>query len=509
MRKTKKWVVLLLTAVMTLTVFSGCGETEEEKNSVSQDNQEQQNKEVVEENNDEENPYAEHVILRIFMPTKQTPDDEAVAEYINNLPQVQALNVSIEIVKQAGGYSEHKEKIPLLLATSEQMDIGFDDSSDFANRMVDGVYYDISEFLAEDEEFYDMLSEVFWTGVSYEGGIYGVPTNKEVAGEWAVYTESGFLEKYGIDPSSITDFQDLEQVMEACVEDERCPLLVRNYLRIIQFGLTDDYDFIDGRYYAAIKSDEGKTVINPFETEEFAELVNTMYEWNQKGYIDQNILTAESDEEQQAGRIGGIWGKKYAYGANLNKDEWETDGVLLSVAKAKITNEDVRGAIYGIYEKCENPERAYEFLKLWNTDSEVKNALYLGIPDVHYTVVDGQAQLVENKKELYDAENWTTGNNKICTPTATDMTDWESSDAFDAVADKNCDLGIVIDTQITETQQANVNAVMAEYLPGLMFGFKDPESGIAELNTQLKAAGIDEIIADFQTQYDAFLSSGN
>ena len=84
---------------------------------------------------------------------------------------------------------------------------------------------------------------------------------------------------------------------------------------------------------------------------------------------------------------------------------------------------------------------------------------------------------------------------------------WEQYEAFNASASEAVDLGLFVDTENISDKISVINTVMAEYLPPLVFGLVDPESGIAELNEQLKAAGMDEVIAEFQAQFDAFLAN--
>ena len=492
----------MLAGCMVLTALAGCGKEKapDDKNPGTSNEQGDAASED------------EHVTLRIFMVDAATPDDEAVEEYINGLPQVKALNVSVDIVKQAGGWSEYFEKLPLLLSTDEQMDIGFDNSATFAGRIVQGAYRDISGYLAEDEAFYKAIPETLWTGMKYQGGIYGVPTYKEIAEQWVFFAEPSMLEKYNIDPASITDFQDLEKVLEACKADGRTGLtiLARNYNQVLKLGLLDDYDFVNGLLYAAIKHDEGKTVVNPFETEEFAELINTMYDWNQKGYVDPDTLTiTENAEWLEGGLKYGVPAKSFSPLSDLNPHEgWEANEVLYVAGQPKVTNDSARGSVFGVFKKCKNPERAYEFLKLWNTDQQVKDAFYLGVPDKHYTLVDGKAQTVENRMSLYAGQNWTTGNNLISTLLVSEPDDkWDQFEAWNQTAYAACDLGLCLNTDKISGQQATINAVMAEYLPPLLFGFVEPEKGIKQLNEQLKAAGLDEVIEEIQTQYTEFLGT--
>ncbi|MBO5068759.1 MAG: ABC transporter substrate-binding protein, partial [Roseburia sp.] len=184
------------------------------------------------------------------------------------------------------------------------------------------------------------------------------------------------------------------------------------------------------------------------------------------------------------------------------------EGILqiVEMSTPVVTNTAARGSIFGIYEKCENPDKAYEFLKLWNTDPEVKNAILYGIPDVHYTLVDGQVQyVIEDNMAVYNAGNWCTGNVIISYTTVNEPKDkYERYDAFNSQAVAAADLGINYDYSAIEAKVTTCNAVLQEYLPPLLYGFVEPESGLAQLQEQLVAAGINEVIEELNAQYQAF-----
>ena len=58
------------------------------------------------------------------------------------------------------------------------------------------------------------------------------------------------------------------------------------------------------------------------------------------------------------------------------------------------------------------------------------------------------------------------------------------------------------------TQVAAVSNVVDQYLKVLTFGDVDPDEFYPQFLDALKVAGIDDIIADYQTQADAWLAAG-
>lgn len=66
----------------------------------------------------------------------------------------------------------------------------------------------------------------------------------------------------------------------------------------------------------------------------------------------------------------------------------------------------------------------------------------------------------------------------------------------------------VFDNSKVKTEIANVGNVMLRYAIPLEYGvIKDIDKGLADLNKQLKSAGIDKIQTELQAQIDAFLAN--
>ncbi|MNO02822.1 hypothetical protein D3C81_2233440 [compost metagenome] len=65
----------------------------------------------------------------------------------------------------------------------------------------------------------------------------------------------------------------------------------------------------------------------------------------------------------------------------------------------------------------------------------------------------------------------------------------------------------MFDNSKVKTEVANVGNVMLQYGIPLEYGsVKDVDKGLATLQKQVKAAGIDKIIAEVQRQIDEFLA---
>ena len=68
-------------------------------------------------------------------------------------------------------------------------------------------------------------------------------------------------------------------------------------------------------------------------------------------------------------------------------------------------------------------------------------------------------------------------------------------------------MGFVFDSAPVYDQMAVCTTVVAEYRDALLYGLGDVDSYLEKFNGKLKSAGIDEIIAEEQKQFDAWLSA--
>ncbi len=513
----KKLLALTLAAVMALSV-AGCGGSEGAGNQENSKESSTEQKSEAKESQKEE-PAAEEsgqsgqqasgeasgepVTLRIWFQEVVLGDEGKISDYINELPQVKALNVKIEICK----WNWDRSNLPLQIAGDEQMDIGWDGGSDFINRVNMDAYTDISEYLEKDPEFYNAIPEALWAGTTLNGGIYGVPTYKELGEQWALLVDKNVLEKTGIDAAFIHSMADAEPLLKAMQEQSLGAMYIANYQEFLKLGMFDAYDFTP--YYLGVinRSDTAK-VENLYETQKFADYVKLMYDWNQKGYIPEEALTDNVNWVNSQQELYGNYCLRYcSYAPYTEKNNVDYDLEPIFLEQPVVTNDATRGSIFGIYKKCKNPEKAYQFLKLWNTDPEIKNAITWGIPDVHYRLVDGQLEDL-NKESSYVCMNWASGNVMLSYTTVSEPKDkYEQYEKWNQSAIPAADLGIVYNFDEVSDKVTNCTAVLEEYLMPLILGFVEPESGIFQLQQKLKDAGIDDVIAVQDAQYQDFLKN--
>ena len=452
----------------------------------------------------------ETVALRMFCIGDRGSDVKMVSDAVSEYT-IDKINVSVELVFY--GWSDYTSTIPRLLAADEVMDVGFDAGwMDYVNRSRAGAYYDITDELDTVPELYTTVGDVMWNGSKVDGRIYGVPTKKEYATQWAVLVEEEFIKNNNVDISGIKNLKDCEVILEALHQDpERAGFMINlSRSNAVMLHNLENYFYgssFDPSYVSVMRIGEEGTFINYYETPEFKEHCEMLFDWYKKGYIDQSVATIENYDKYTIDSHN--WGMStIGYSPLTDVAQSMVYGktiIPITITPIMLRDLGVVGSINCIYNKSKNHEKSLEFLQLLNTDPIVKNLVTYGIEGVHYDLIDGKARTVPNLTEKYNASNWTTGNMYISY-----LVDGDADNKYDLYDQFNADalispmVGFQPITDSIDDKIAALNGVCAEYVPLLMMGALDPDEYIPTLVDALRAAGSDDVIAEMQRQYDEF-----
>jgi len=245
-------------------------------------------------------------------------------------------------------------------------------------------------------------------------------------------------------------------------------------------------------------TDNTCTVVNQYASDDYKKLINTVYDWREKGYIDDGASNYDLTPDSS-------W-----------KPGYLTDN-LLRLSDAHYFTSYVVGTMNAISSTSENPARAMKFIELLRTDEEVHNILQFGVEDVHYLKdLDNPNRIAEFiTGSGYDNKNfgWGLGCEFISYLIPGQEDDqWEQVKAINQNTPLTQLIGFNFDSTSVKQKIADCKAVVSEYVlafESAQYKPADKDAKYQEFLNRLKAAGSDEIIAEKQRQLNAFLAEKN
>jgi putative aldouronate transport system substrate-binding protein len=195
-------------------------------------------------------------------------------------------------------------------------------------------------------------------------------------------------------------------------------------------------------------------------------------------------------------------------------NEWNGKEILVAPIQEKTvrTTGSVLGSLQSVCSVSKHPVEAVKFIEEMNKNVDLVNLLEYGIEGKHWVWVD-KANKVIGYPEGVDANNvgyviaghGSFGDKRLVyltTPEDIGVLDKDAADAAQAIVSPI--LGFVPDLSPIQNEMAQLASAAKQYCDPVDKGLVDVEPGLAECQNQLKAAGIDTIVAELQKQIDAW-----
>ncbi|MGL4655019.1 MAG: ABC transporter substrate-binding protein [Sarcina sp.] len=477
MMKFKKIMALAITGIIGTSMLAGCGggsEATTDKNGIT--------------------------TLKWYTIGQEPKDlDMVVAEANKYLEKEIGVNIDMNFID----YGDYTQKLGVMINTGEQFDLAFTCSwaGDYLGNARKGAFLELDQYL--DNQGKDMKAAIdqrFWDGAKVDGKTYAVPNQKEIstAPMW-VFTKE-YVDKYNIPYQDLKTLEDLEPWLEKIKQAE--PNVVPLYITK-GFSAPQYFDQLVEPIGVEYGQD-GFKIQNMFETQKMKDTLNTLSRYYQKGYINKDAATAQDDKTVKRLVTKGD-GQPYA--EVLWSKDLKYDVVATQMMDSYITNASTTGSMIGVSRNSKNPEKAVEFLNLLNTDPYIRNLINYGIEGTHYTKVEGSENQIKttDKAKDYSIGYYTVGNLFITDVLHNEpATKWDEFKKFNDAAKDSPALGFKFDTSKVSNQIAAVNNVLEEFKSTLYSGSLNNVEYVEKLNSKLKEQGIDQIIAEMQTQIDAW-----
>ncbi|WP_310550631.1 ABC transporter substrate-binding protein [Paenibacillus glufosinatiresistens] len=422
-------------------------------------------------------------------------------------------------------WSDWAQKYPLKLAANEDFDLIYSANwAGYNDQALKGGFLELTEDMLKKYTPQTLASmpEVSWGQAKVQGKLYMVPQNRGESVEKLILYREDLRKKYNLpeinSPEAYANYLKTIAEKEKGVTPftpetgdwkfhnlDRVLLLQQNEWNMLSFDLP-----------IAFKMDDpaGK-IFNVYETPEFKDLVNYYKDLSDHNAWSKSALNSKLDHQQEfrEGKTASITHNLGTLGSLIT--DMREKKTPYELALADVTPDKKKSVAistqngFSIHATSSNPERALMAIDLLQNDKELHDLVMYGISGVHYNAVgDNKYTNAEKNANYTGFSNWgfnspLNRDNATFPEEANALTaKWESGVYHYPLET------FVFDNSSVKTEVANVGNVMLRYGIPLEYGMvKDVDKGLAELQKQAKAAGLDKIIAEVQRQIDEFLAA--
>ena len=494
----KRFLAMLITAAMVLGMMAQCA-------VVSAD----------------DSGDVDELVLEFLYFGMEDPDLQEVVDAINEIT-VPKIGAKISII--TANWAEMATKPALWQASGEQVDILITGGMCTPQQLAaQGLLQPLDDLLAENPTLTEIAGNLT-DALKYDGQIYSYPFDLYAGAGSGFFYDKAEAERIGVEfPESVECEADLEPYLAQVAESDsdEYPIsfgdgvIVYHTYGINQDNLGDNYT----SYGVIMDPDNSSTVVDWFETDEYKEMVELHHDWFEKGYALPDSLSngyTIYDSLNQGTIFGFISSDGAAVGLPFYIQQAGKDLGMVRINENTIRSSDMTVNCWGISATCEHPEKVMAFWELVYTDPDFMNLINYGIEGKHYQVIEG-TRLIEYPEGVtfmnagYGSA-WCSGSMGDRSKMYARADSWteERLEGIDAYREPQAKvsryIGFCYNNANVSTESAAVMAVIQQYAMTLNCGVVDPDEVLPEFIESLKAAGMDNIIADTQAQVDAYLA---
>ncbi|MBP1963036.1 ABC transporter substrate-binding protein [Paenibacillus aceris] len=490
-----------LSSIVALTVMvSACGSENGAESSKKQD----------------EKKTEAPVELTVAFPVKGAipKDMQLVNDEINRISK-EKINATVKFLPIS--YSAYVNQVNLMMTSAEKLDLMVEWGPYYSSYVAKGQMLALDDLLSKyGKDVSQSLGPVFLNAPKVKGKLYGVPTIRDLAMDYGFSMRKDLVTKYNIDLSNVKKLDDLESVLKTIKENEPSMAPMTNKTSL--YGTFSTRDSLGDDLGVLLNNGQGELkVVNWYETPEYANVVKLMRKWNQAGYAIKDVVTNKESENTiiKAGKAAGNLTHMKPGFAEQQTKIIGTEMIAIKLAPAVVNTSTVNGVMWGIPQGSKNPDKAMQFLNLMYADKDIVNLFNWGIEGKHYVkkqdgFVGYPAGVNENNTGYDLNQGFMFGNSFLADVwEGNDKNIWQEMKKFNESATRSKALGFTYDNTSVKTEVAAVTNVVNQYRLGLEDGAFDPDKELPKFISELKAAGIDKIIAEKQKQLDAWAKENN
>ncbi len=500
----KKLIALLLAALMIFGVLAGCASETAPSGDTAADSSDTADTttDTTTENTPTTTEDGIPVITWYQVGGGQPKDIEAWNEIVN--PYLEK-KIGVHLNMQVVDWGSWGDRRTMLVQTNEDYDIIFTDMSTYVNNISMGAFADLTELIKDTPGITDLIPEEYLKACMIDGKLYGIPAYKDSSmTNFFVWTKSE-VEEYYPDYADDHTLADIDAGLRAVKEGTGVTPLMLNKdgISCIVGNMYDNFG--TGLPAIGVSYFDGSNKIVPvFEQEDILEQLRLLHTWYNDGLINSDANTLDSFQGYCSLGVSQGWpGASVGWGTGRGAEV-----VVSQFGETVLSNDTVQGSMACINNSSPNKEAAMKLLELVNTDTKLRDMMAYGIEGVHFEYVEEDGiQKVKRLNQDWTAASYTQGSTMVMSPesgTVGDQREEIKAQNENAVASPA--LGFYFDTTNVKDQLAACTATWMTYKGLIMTGAGDPDQIIPEMMDSLRADGFDDILAEAQAQFDAYLA---
>jgi len=505
----KRNLLLLLVVLLIAASFAGCGQSTPAPEIGAPTAEEPAAEEPAAQ------PPAE-LIWIMGNPGTVPPDQATVEEKLDEI-STELLNVKVTTL-----YYDN-DRTTLAMSAGDDWDMVFTCEwfNNFSTQARAGYFADLTDLLpAVAPDLYATMPEIVWEGAKVDGRIYAIPVKKDYAAElfW-VLDKDLFEDTLGMTIPDQMSFFDVEEYLAAAkkawedgvpgAEKAEYPL----YMGRGGVGGAANCEFDNihrgallGIPYSATGDAADQIVVTVEHPDMYDRLV-ALHKWYEAGYINPDAATLDSVSYQP------VWAGQGFYGADAIWTQQRGHPVVISkFSGPNLSTASIRGAMNAINVDSPNVELALKYQELVNTNREYRDILRYGVEGVHFNYQDdGTVMRTEAGRAGYMPWPFSQGSYSLSSVEAAEGVEVDPK-MWDVIFDGYKDLkstnaiGFAFDITPVEENIAALQVINDKYWTGLITGISDPAVEVPKMIAEMEAAGLREVQAEAQRQFDAFLA---
>ena len=528
----KRIAALMLALGMVVTAAAGCGNAEDTSNAntssdAKADNTADANDDADDAEDDDDEEMADITVALMSLSPIDTANSDAVQEAINEITESE-INVHVNFQwYDAGTYGS---QVPMIQGgdTLDLMMFTPVPGASFTSFLGAGQLMDITDLVNEYGQDIVATQGDLINGCSLNGKIYGIGNYGDKAAFQNIVIRKDVLEEVGRleDAQKASSWSEVEDIMKDVVaagytgfinNDAQGTVIYPNGFLNGSDSFADNRatDILGDGYQLVTTDPDTDTVECKYFTDDFKQMIERVSNWYEEGLIYKDSTTSQDFGDTLLKSGTGVAKVAQQESGTLKAMEAATghEFVEIRVCDREITTESCTKFGYSIPVTAKEPEAAMKFLNLLYTSQDIMNTLTWGVEGRDWVKTDdGYATYPEGvtaDQVAYHQGDFLYGNQFIVTPWEGAVTTREEQKAATDATERSKYFGFQIDNTGLENTLAACYNVEQQYLASVSSGSAgaDWEKTLTEFQNALKQAGIDDLIAEYQKQLDAWLAT--